>query len=154
MSNDLFYNTLMPDQERITQIINELFSLNSPTIDDSIKEPARGFIADTINGDEVLSYLVINSNFGKDRKGAIVYALTNARLIKISIEGKNIESIKPNLSEIVNFERKLVDGNRLSVGISFSNDEFIGLRYSAKNEGITAFFQKVDQSRPRRKTNG
>ena len=141
----------MPDSKIWDQITEEIFNLTNPSIAKSRHPQIRGFIESAINGDTPQDYLVINSTLGKDRKGALVYILTNARLLKISIDEKIIESSSPSLSTIINIDKKLLEESRAQIAIYFQND-FFGLSYSANDQKINEFFQKVDQSRIVRKS--
>lgn len=136
----------MSNETQINQIIDEIFRLDSPKINEARRQQIRGFVESTINGDTAQAYLAINASLEKDKKGAIVYVLTNVRLIKIDIDENEIQSSSFPLDTIIGIERKLVDGDRAQVGVSFQNGYF-GLRYSADNKKITEFFQKLDQSR-------
>ena len=136
----------MTNQQLIDQIVGELLGLASPKIQEARQPQIRGFIESTVNGDTIDSYLVINANLGKERKGALIYILTNVRLMKIEIDDKDMQSSSPSLNTIVNIDRKLVEGNRARIAIDFQTVQF-GLGYSANNRKITEFFQKVDLSR-------
>ena len=48
---------------------------------------------------------------------------------------------------LARIDRKLLEGNRAHVAVYFQND-FFGLSYSASNQEIIDFFQKVDLARP------
>ena len=141
----------MPDSKIWDQITEEIFNLTNPSIAKSRHPQIHGFIESAINGDTPQDYLVINSTLGKDRKGALVYILTNARLLKISIDEKIIESSSPSLNTIINIDKKLLEDSRAQIAIYFQND-FFGLSYSANDQKINEFFQKVDQSRTVRKS--
>ena len=136
----------MLDKTILDKITDEVFQLDNPVINSSRRSQIREFIESAINGDTPESYLVINSKLSKDRKGVLVYILTNARLLKIDIDDKDIYSSSPSLNAIINIDRKLLEGNRAQVTIYFQNDSF-GLKYSADNQKISEFFQKVDQWR-------
>jgi hypothetical protein len=137
----------MPDQTRIARIIEEVFSLDSPRIDASRRDQVSTFITSTVNGDQTIhAHLVLNAGLGQNRTGALVYILTNLRLIKVEIDERNVQSSSPSLSTLVNVDRKLMDGNKISVSVIFQND-FFGLTYSSTGEAITDFFQQVDQAR-------
>src|SRR3989338_7607485 len=116
----------MIDDELLKQIVDKIFQLTNPAIDISRRPQVNDFIKSTINGDIPKSHLVINSGLRKDRKGVLVYTLTNARLLKIEIDDKEIQSSSIVLSSITNLEREL-EGDRALVKIHFQN-EFIGLR--------------------------
>jgi len=141
----------MIDEILLNKILDDIFSLTNPAIDKSRRPQISEFINSTINGDVPQENLVINCVLGKDRKGALVYILTNARLVKIEIDATNLSSSSPSLATIVNVDKKIGDGNKAQVTIDFQNDSF-GLTYMADNPKINDFFQKVDLARVRGKS--
>lgn len=141
----------MPNQDILSKIEAEIFQLTSPQINESRRQQIRAFVDSAINGDTAQDFLVINSTLSKDRTGALVYVLTNVRLIKIEIDNKNVQSTSPSLNTIINVDWKLLEGDRTKVAIYFQND-FFGLAYSALNQKITDFFKKVDLARAQRKS--
>ena len=132
--------------ETLSAIIQDIFSLDSPKIDDSRKKQITEFVITTVNGDNPTDYLVLNANLGENIKGIIAYILTNLRLIKIDIDAKEVQSSSFPLNTIIGIERKLIDGERAQFSVSFQNGSF-GLRYSPSDQKITDFFQKIDQTR-------
>lgn len=139
----------MPEETILDKIINEIFQLTSPKIDETRRSQVHDFISLAINGDEPKDYLVINAALRENRSGTIVYILTNARLLKIDIDDKEIQSTSPSLDAIINIDKKILEGNRAQTIIYFQNENF-GLRYSSASQKINDFFQKVDLSRTRR----
>ena len=140
----------MADQARIEQITNEVFALDTPRIDPVRKGQISGFISATINGDaDIHAHLVINAGLGENRMGVLVYVLTNVRLIKIEIDDKNVQASSPSLSSIITVDRKLLDGERTSIAITFPNNSVFGLTYPSATQAITDFFQTVDMARTR-----
>lgn len=129
----------------LDSIINAIFQITNPKIAETRREEIRSFIKTTVNGDEIKAYLPTDANL-KDRRGILVYILTNRRLIKVEIDDKEITSAFYFLTAMTGVERKLVEGNKASVQVSFQNGS-MGLRYSATNQTITEFFQKVEQVR-------
>src|SRR5215467_13435441 len=97
--------------EEINQIIDEIFKLDSPKIinGEKRKQEIKEFTTITINGDTITKYLVINANIKPRMPGALLYILTNVRLIKIEI-GKEagINSSSFFLSTMTSIERKLL----------------------------------------------
>ena len=136
----------MIDELTLNKILDELFQLNAPVINSSRRPQISEFIKSIINGDTPQNWLVINCRLGKDREGALVYILTNLRLVKVEIDATNIASSTPSLSTIVNIDKKLEDNNRAQVTIDFQTDSF-GLKYRADDQKINEFFQKVDLAR-------
>lgn len=141
----------MIDDVLLNKILEEVFQLKTPVIDSSRRPQISEFIKSTTNGDTPKEYLVINCDFGKERKGALIYILTDVKLIKIQIDEKDLSSSSPLLSTIVNINKKLKEENRAHIEIQFQNDNF-GLEYNANNEKINEFFQKVDLAITQRKT--
>lgn len=128
----------------LAQIKGEIAKILAPRISDKRQDEIQGLLKTTVNGDAIVSYLVIDATLGKDnKKGIIVYVLTNIRLIKLDTDEKETQSVSYPLSTLIGIERKLVDG-RAEVQVSFQNSSF-GLRYSANNQNIVKFFQMVDQ---------
>ncbi|MFA6216267.1 MAG: hypothetical protein WDL87_01240 [Candidatus Omnitrophota bacterium] len=136
----------MITDELLNTILDEIFALTEPTINKSRRSIIGEFIKSTVNGDTPQKYLVINCNFGKDRRGALVYILSNIKLIKIEIDDKNTSSSSLSLSAIINIDKKLQDNNIAEVAIYFQNDS-MGLIYAADNKKINDFFQEVDLAR-------
>ena len=139
-----------PDKKDcVLKIMDKLFKLDSPKMGDQNKENLSDFIATTINGDTPDAYLVVNAYVRKEVPGALIYILTNKRLIKIDID-QNLNDIKSSsffLSAIIGIERKLMDGgNTAAVEVAFQNDSF-GLKFSPKDKSVIDFFQQVDQAR-------
>jgi len=134
-----------PNKESVNQIVTDIFAQKSPEILDSRSDKIRDFVATTINGDVSKSHVVTRANLSKDRKGVLIYVLTNLRIIKIEIDSTDMQSQSFPLSKIISVSRK-TDGDRSEVQVSFENDSF-GLRYNQAEATITDFFQKVDQSR-------
>lgn len=130
----------------VATVMEELFKLDSPPIDKNRDVKIRDFVKLTINGDTPQKHLTINAGFGNDKEGAIVYILTNARLIEIDIDAKEVQSSSFFLDKITSVERKLLDGDRAQIKISFTNDSF-GLRYENTDQKIADFFQAIDQFR-------
>jgi len=133
----------MVKEDRLIQIINELFALDSPKLDVSRKDQITNFVVSAVNGDNPTAHLVLNANLGENNKGAIAYILTDLRLIKIDIDSKEIQSNSYRLSNITGVERKLIDGDLAQFSVSFQNGTF-GLKYSTTDQKITDFFQKID----------
>jgi hypothetical protein len=132
-------------EEKLNEIIDDIFLLNSPKIDDSRKKQISEFIKGAVNGDNPIDRLVLNANLDENIQGVIAYILTNLRLIKIDISSNDIQSKSFPLSTIIGIERKLVDGIA-QFSVSFQNGSF-GLRYSPSEHKITDFFQKIDHTR-------
>lgn len=134
-------------QQKLKAIIDEIFALNAPKIDESRKSQISDFIISTVNGDNPTDSLVLNMNLGDSKKGAVAYILTNARLIIVDIEEKELQSKIIHLNTITSIERKLIDDNRIQFTIFLQNGAAFGLRYSLSAQNITDFFQKVDRPR-------
>ncbi len=135
----------MADEASINSLLEKIYILKDPQIEESRKQELQDFIKTTINGDTIEASLPINANLGKDNRGALVYVITNLRLIKFEIDAKEIKSVSFPIDTITGIERTL-DKDRATIQITFPNNS-IGLKYSANNQIITNFFQKVDQLR-------
>jgi hypothetical protein len=132
-------------EEALNAIIEDIFILDSPKVDESRKKQISQFIVSTVNGDTPVARLVLNANLDENKKGVIVYILTNLRLIKIDIDENDIQSKSFPLGTIIGIERKLV-GGMAEFSVSFQNGSF-GLKYSSDDQNITDFFQKIDYTR-------
>ena len=70
------------ENEAIKQILNEIFSLQAPPFNPDRRPQVLSVIDNTINGDAVQAYVVFNALLGEKKgTGALVYVLTNLRLI-------------------------------------------------------------------------
>jgi len=134
----------MSKEKQLSDIVEEIFKLESPQIEESRKEKINKFIVSTVNGDEPIAHLAVNTSLGKDKDGVIAYILTDKRLIKIEIDSKDVQSASFKLSTIVSVRRKLIDADREQFDIYFQNDSF-GLKYPTVDKRITEFFQKIEQ---------
>jgi len=129
-------------QETLDAIVAEVFELDSPKIEQK-KEQVSEFIIFAVNGDTPKAHLVINASVDEDNKGAIIYILTNLRLIKIDIAPREIKSSSFPLNTLTGLNRKLIDDEQIELSIFFQNGSF-GLRYSQDLKNITEFFQQVE----------
>ena len=138
----------MQDKEvYINKILQDIFSLNSPAIDKLAENKLLNFIKSTINGDIPKEYFTINANLVNGEEGAVVYIITDTRLIKIDISIKGeAESSSFLLSSIINIQRKLLDNERAETQILFQNNSF-GLRYQSSDIKVSNFFQELDSMR-------
>ena len=127
----------------IDKIVNNIFNLDNPKIDESRRQLITDFVVGSVNGDELISDLVINANLDDNNKGVIAYVLTNLRLVKIDIHLKEIQVSSFFLNTMIGIERKVIEGYE-QFSIAFQNGTF-GLRYSLKDQNITRFFQQIDQ---------
>jgi hypothetical protein len=130
-------------QETLDAIVAEVFQLDSPKIDQTRSGQLSEFIASAVNGDTPIAHLVINASVDSNNKGAIIYILTNLRLIKLDVASKEISSSGVPLNTLIGIDRKLIDGDQIEFSIAFQNGSF-GLRYSQDLKNITAFFQKIE----------
>jgi len=137
--------TMSKKKEAIDTIIDNIFKLDNPKIDDSRKQIITDFVVGAINGDEPVSDLVLNANLDDNTKGVIAYILTNFRLVKIDIDSNEIQAKSFFLNTIIGIERKIINDYE-QFSISFQNGSF-GLRYSLKDQNFTKFFQQIDQVR-------
>ena len=136
----------MNNQEYFERIIAEIYQIPSPKIDISRKENILSFLTTTVNGDIIQDFLVIDATL-PEGLAVFVYVLTNRRVIRVVINSRQeITSSGFLLSTITGVDRKLSEtDNRIEIKISFDIG-VTGLRYSAKSQKITEFFQKVEQS--------
>ena len=133
------------DKENLNEIIDEIFRLDRPKIDDERKPSIADLIKTTVNGDTIGGHLVINSSLKEDKPGATAYFLTDRRVIKIAIADKEAESLSYPLNRITGVHRKLTDTDRASVNVILPEDSF-GLDYPMTYHEITDFFKKIDQA--------
>ncbi len=131
--------------ENIQQITEEIFILQSPRINSGKKNNVFEFLKIVVNGDSIKDHLVINASLTKNKSGALVYILTDARLISLSVEESGeVESSSYKLDTMVGVSRKL-DEDRIEVEVTFQGNNAVGLRYPISSNIITKFFQKIDQ---------
>lgn len=130
-------------QQTLDTIVAEVFQLDSPKINQIRIGQVSEFIASAVNGDTPNAHLVINASVDENNKGAIIYILTNLRLIKIDVAPKEIKSSSFPLNTLIGVDRKLIDSDQIEFSISFQNGAF-GLRYSQDLKNITDFFQKIE----------
>ncbi len=135
----------MSNTEKLANLMAEILALKSPGIDQQRQEQISSFIQTTVNGDALQQYVTFIANLSKDKQGALVYALTNRRLIRIDIDEKEINSSSHLLGTMTGVNRRLIDGNRMFVEVAFQSGT-VGLQYSGEKK-ITDFFQAVEQSR-------
>ncbi len=132
-------------QETIDAIVAEVFQLDSPKIDQTRKGQVSEFITSAVNGDTPNTHLVINASVDENNTGAIIYILTNLRLIKVDIALKEIKSSSFRLNTLIGIDRKLIDDDQIEFSVAFQNGSF-GLRYSQDLKNITDFFQKIEMA--------
>jgi len=130
-------------KETLDAIVAEVFQLDSPKIDQARQEKISEFITSAVNGDTPNTHLVINASVDGDNEGAIIYILTDLRLIKIDIAPKEIKSSSFRLNALVGVDRKLIDNDKIEFSINFQTGSF-GLRYSQDLKHITDFFQGIE----------
>ncbi|MHC5536858.1 hypothetical protein ACYOEI_01130 [Singulisphaera rosea] len=135
----------MATEESLNQLATEVFGLNSPKIDESRRLSICELLKATINGDTIKAHLAINANVKPDVMGALVYVLTDRRIIKFDIGPSEIKSVTFPLDTITGILRSL-EGNRAGITLSFQNGSF-GMKYTIPNQKISDFFQKVDLAR-------
>ncbi len=144
----------MSQVEKINSILEEILALDSPIINEGKKKSIFEFLKIVVNGDSIKSHLVINASLGKDASGALVYILTDARLITVSItDSGEPESSSYKLDTMVGISRKLDEG-RMQIRVSFQSDKVVGLKYPMTSEHITDFFQKIDQEQSEDSSDG
>lgn len=137
---------MISKEKNLKAIIDDIFKLNNPIIDEVRKQQVDNFIVSAVNGDIPTAHLIISANLGENNRGVIIYILTDLRLIKIDIDANEIKSGSFPLNTLIGVERKLIDGELAQFSIAFQNGTF-GLRYSQDDQKITDFFQKIDQTR-------
>jgi hypothetical protein len=125
-------------------IIDDVFKLDSPKIEESRKQQIKDFVVSAVNGDNPITHLAINADLSDNNKGTIVYILTDLRLIKIDISANEVQSNTFPLKTLIGIDRKLIAGDRAQCSVAFQNGSF-GLKYSQNDNNITDFFLKLDQ---------
>ena len=129
-------------EENLKPIIDDIFKLNNPVIDEARNQSINNFIISAINGDTPTSHLIINANLGENNRGVIIYILTDLRLIKIDIGANEVKSSSFPLNTLIGVERKLIDDDLAQFSIAFQNGTF-GLRYSQDDQPTNRFFKKL-----------
>lgn len=134
----------MSKEQFLKNIIDDIFKLDSPQIDESRREQIKNFITSIVNGDLPISHIAINANFSEKEEGVTVLILTNMRLIKINIfSNQEIKSNSYFLNTISAIERNLNKDGRVEFAVTFKNGS-LGLRYPQDNQKITDFFQRIE----------
>jgi hypothetical protein len=143
------YNNIMPTME---SLLNRIYDYESyiEKIDKITFEP---FLKSIVNGDTLLEYLVFPATIGKDKQGILVYILTNAKLVKITVDSKEFSSNSAFLNQVVRVDKtvnKVVteddgDKNNVLLSVEFPQGRF-GLRYPSDDKVIDNFFVKVEES--------
>ena len=134
---------MIAKEELLNSIIDDIFKLDSPPVDVGRRKQIGEFVISSVNGDNPVAHLVTNATLGENNKGAIVYILTDLRLIKVDIGAKEIKSNSFPVYTIIGVERKLLDDGRSQFSVSFQSGSF-GLKYSQDDKKITDFFQKIE----------
>lgn len=129
----------------ISQIITDLYALNLSEISKDRREKIENFIKGTINGDTSETHAVTGAILGEDRRGVLLYILTNKRAIKIEIDATKERSQTFPLSKIISISREST-GEKEKIQVYFESDSF-GLVYNPQDEHITNFFQALDKAR-------
>jgi hypothetical protein len=108
------------------------------------------FVVQTVNGDTPMRHIAFGARLDEEKDGAIVYLLTNRRLIKITINPPEFKSSATFVSQIVGgVNRKIISRQAeklpdlIWITINFPQGSF-GLKYSTEDHEITNFFQEVD----------
>ena len=131
---------------KIQPLLEEIYKLESleAKID---RQSFEQFVSSLINGDTITKFLVIPATLANKQTAIIAYVLTNAKLIKISIIGRDFNSDNnPYLNQIVSLGKSIVeDGKKAKISIEFQNGNF-GLGYPTNSSEIDEFFQSVDQA--------
>ena len=136
----------MATPESLNQIINEIFALPNPQIASSRRENIASLVQSTINGDSIVDHLSFNANVKPNVMGALVYVLTDRRIVKFDIDPNDIKSVSFPLDTIIGVSRSL-EGGRAGIQLSFQGSGSFGIKYTPPNPKIESFFQKVDQAR-------
>jgi hypothetical protein len=137
----------MNKEESLETIVAAVYALDNPKIEESRREQIKKFIISTVNGDNPITYLVVNATLRNGHEGAICYILTDKRFIKIDVSdgtAKEVQSASYPLNTLTGVERKLVEGGKEQFDMLFRSASF-GLKYSQDDKDIVNFFQKVDQ---------
>lgn len=130
----------------VQSIVETIYQLPSPKLDESRKIQISSIINVVINGDSVITYLVSDVNIS-DHLAIYVYILTNNRFIVVTIDTRNEINTYPFfIKEMQKISFKSPEPNIISVEIELSGNKLLGLRYPTNNEKITSFFQCLDQA--------
>lgn len=75
----------MNKKDCIDRIIEDIYNLNIPEIEETRKEQIANIIDIAINGDTIEKYLVIDVIIENNKPAIYVYVLTNKRLVVFSV---------------------------------------------------------------------
>ena len=130
----------------IQEILKDIYNLSAPRLVEERKEQISKLIHTVINGDLITKYLVSSVSIENER-GIYLYILTNHRLIvfTIGVNSNQINTYPFAISEMKKIFFKSPELNKISVEISLSNNQSLGLEYSIDREDITSFFQELDK---------
>ena len=138
------YNDAM---EKIQTLLDKIAGLgeSSKQINQETFVP---FIKSLVNGDDFVGSLVIQANLAGGKKGILIYVLTSAKLIKVTVSDADVLSASTYLNQIIGVEKSFRDENgekRAQISIEFPGGRF-GLGYPANDTEVDNFFQAVDQA--------
>ena len=135
----------MEDKDKkkyIDIILQEIFELEESVIDKTREPELRDSITRAVNGDMPQKHLVINID-----ETAVIYILTNLRIIVIDIDATKIQSSSFVLNAITNIQtEKLLEEGTVETRIVFQNNSF-GLIYPIDDKKASDFFQAIDNLR-------
>jgi len=104
------------------------------------------FIKSIINGDTLVTFLVLLATYGeKNEDCIIIYILTSGKLAKVRIVSGDFNSESAYLNQVVGVNKSVLKDkeNNATITVEFPQGRF-GLIYPLSNADIDAFFQKVD----------
>jgi hypothetical protein len=129
----------------IQEILEDIYNLPNPKLEESRKTQIKTVIDNAINGDSTREHLSIDVLVSKETY-IYVYVLTAKRLIVFAISPKNeVNSNSFSLQEMQKVNFNSPEPAKMSIEIVLSNGNAFGLKYSEENKSITSFFQKLDQ---------
>ncbi len=138
--------------DKIQIILDKVYSYDDDTLLSRLdKTTFPEFITKIVNGDTVTECLVIPATLSQGAEGILVYILTKAKLIKVTIAdtGQDIKSDSTYLRDIIGGVKRSLNvengEKRAEISIEFPEDEF-SLGYSAGNKKIDDFFLAVDNA--------
>lgn len=137
---------LSPNDTCITKIVESVYSLPAPKLQEERKEQISSLIYTIINGDIITKYLASSVTINNER-GIYVYILTNNRLIVLAISASSnkINTYSFVISEMQKVIFNSPELNKISVEINLFNNQSLGLEYSVDRQDITSFFQELDK---------
>jgi len=136
-----------PIHAKIRPILEKIksYTLLSPKFNEL---DLQDWLANTVNGDEITTFISVPVNFTTDAPGILTYILTNTRIIKITIQRASFSASSVYLNKVVRLNRETTGqtAEMTRQSIEFSEGPSFGLGYPKGDTYAETFFQAVDEA--------